>query len=178
MENWQKREIKAETQPVPSSEELREKSLGRRLLKSDVIPKGRLLWYAISFHISLGKVAILNITLRFGNRDKNKKYCTTKLSFSPIFLRQVFTSLQVHDLMQRAKKVVSDSSGLVDFAIGPVDSVVNLPEGQVKSFRRIKITVLVEKRSLLDLPKGITQKLSIYNKKFWDSERISYHVHK
>ena len=28
--------------------------------------------------------------------------------------------------MQRAKKVVSDSLGLVDFAIGPVNSVLNL----------------------------------------------------
>ena len=32
--------------------------------------------------------------------------------------------------MQRAKKVVSDSPGLVDFAIGLVNSVYNLPEGQ------------------------------------------------
>ena len=41
---------------------------------------------------------------------------------------------------QRAKKVVSDSPGLVDFATGLVNSVLNLPEGQVKIFRRIKIT--------------------------------------
>ena len=32
---------------------------------------------------------------------------------------------------QRAKKVVSDSPGLVDFAIGLVNSVFNLPNGQV-----------------------------------------------
>ena len=31
----------------------------------------------------------------------------------------------------RAKKVVSDSQGLVDFAIGLVNSVFNLPDGQV-----------------------------------------------
>ena len=30
--------------------------------------------------------------------------------------------------------------GLVDFAIGQVNSVLNLPDGQVKIFRRIKIT--------------------------------------
>ena len=30
--------------------------------------------------------------------------------------------------MQRAKKVVSDSLGLVDFAFGLVNSVFNLPE--------------------------------------------------
>ena len=31
--------------------------------------------------------------------------------------------------MQRAKKVVSNGPGLVDFAIGPVNSVFNLPDG-------------------------------------------------
>ena len=35
---------------------------------------------------------------------------------------------------QRAKKVVSDSPWLVDFAIGLVNSVLNLPNGQVKFF--------------------------------------------
>ena len=34
----------------------------------------------------------------------------------------------------RAKKVVSDSPGLVDFAIGLVNSVFNLPDGQVMFF--------------------------------------------
>ena len=42
--------------------------------------------------------------------------------------------------LQGAKKVVSDSPGLVDFAIGLVNSVLNLPDGQAKIFRRIKIT--------------------------------------
>ena len=37
-------------------------------------------------------------------------------------------------LVQRAKKVVSDSLGLVDFAIGLVNSVFNLPDGQVMFF--------------------------------------------
>ena len=35
------------------------------------------------------------------------------------------------DIGQRAKKVLSDSPGLVDFAIGLVNSVFNLPDGQV-----------------------------------------------
>ena len=35
---------------------------------------------------------------------------------------------------QHAKKVVSNSPGLVDFAIGLVNSVVNLPSGQVRFF--------------------------------------------
>ena len=34
-------------------------------------------------------------------------------------------------LVQNAKKVVSDSPGLMDFAIGLVNSVFNLPDGQV-----------------------------------------------
>ena len=34
--------------------------------------------------------------------------------------------------IQRAKKVVSDSPGLVDFAIGLVNFVLNLPDGLVK----------------------------------------------
>ena len=41
--------------------------------------------------------------------------------------------------IQRAKKVESDSPELVDFAIGLVNSMLNLPDGQVKIFRRIKI---------------------------------------
>jgi len=39
---------------------------------------------------------------------------------------------------QRAKKVVSDSLGLVEFAIGLVNSVFNLPDGQVIFFEEIK----------------------------------------
>ena len=35
---------------------------------------------------------------------------------------------------QRAKRVVSDTPGLVDFAIGLLNSVLNLPDGQVKHF--------------------------------------------
>ena len=41
---------------------------------------------------------------------------------------------------QCAKKVVSDSLGLVDFAIGLVIFVLNLPEGQVLYFGKIQIT--------------------------------------
>ena len=37
-------------------------------------------------------------------------------------------------LKQHAKKVVSDSPGLVDFVIRLVNSVFNLPNGQVMSF--------------------------------------------
>ena len=40
---------------------------------------------------------------------------------------------------QPAKKVVSDSLGLVDFAIGLVNSVLNLPDGQVKYFEEFNL---------------------------------------
>ena len=43
-------------------------------------------------------------------------------------------------VVSAAEKVVSDSPGLVDFAIGLVKSVLNSPDGQVKIFRRSKIT--------------------------------------
>ena len=39
---------------------------------------------------------------------------------------------------QRAKKVVSDSLGLVDFAYGLVNSVFNLPNGQVMFFEEFE----------------------------------------
>ena len=41
---------------------------------------------------------------------------------------------------QRAKRVVSDSPGLVDFAIGLVIFVLNLPDGEVLFFGEIQIT--------------------------------------
>ena len=41
----------------------------------------------------------------------------------------------------RVKKVVSDSPGLVDFAIGLVILVLNLPDGQVLFFGEIQITL-------------------------------------
>ena len=43
-------------------------------------------------------------------------------------------------LLQRAKKVVSDSLGLVDFAIRLAIFVLNLPDGQVLFYGKIQIT--------------------------------------
>ena len=40
--------------------------------------------------------------------------------------------------LQRAKKVLSDSPGLVDFAIGLVNSVFNLPDGQVMFYEEFE----------------------------------------
>ena len=42
-------------------------------------------------------------------------------------------------MIQCAKKVVSDSPGQVDFAIGLVNSVLYLPDGQVKFFEEFKL---------------------------------------
>ena len=39
---------------------------------------------------------------------------------------------------QRTKKVVTDSLGLVDFVIGPVNSVFNLPDRQVMFFEEFE----------------------------------------
>ena len=43
-------------------------------------------------------------------------------------------------ITQHVKKVVSDSPGLVDFVIGLVIFVLNLPDGQVLFFEEIQIT--------------------------------------
>ena len=39
----------------------------------------------------------------------------------------------------KGKYVVSESPGLVDFAIGLVNSVLNMPNGQVKSFEEFNL---------------------------------------
>ena len=52
-----------------------------------------------------------------------------------VIIRQ---STPLLDINQRAKKVVSDSLGLVDFAIGLVNSVFNLPNGQVMFFEELE----------------------------------------
>ena len=41
--------------------------------------------------------------------------------------------------MQHTKKVVSNSPGLVDFAIELVNSVLNLPDGQVEYFEEFNL---------------------------------------
>ena len=42
-------------------------------------------------------------------------------------------------ITHHAKKEVSSSPGLVDFAIRVVSSVINLPDGQVKFFEEFKL---------------------------------------
>ena len=52
-----------------------------------------------------------------------------------VIIRQ---STPLLDINRRAKKVVSDSLGLGDFAIGLVNSVFNLPNGQVMFFEELE----------------------------------------
>ena len=54
-----------------------------------------------------------------------------------VLLLWKLNGLSLH--VQRAKKVVSDSLGLVDIAIGLVNSVINLPNGQVKFLEEFKL---------------------------------------
>ena len=59
---------------------------------------------------------------------------------------------------QRAKKVVSDSPGLVDFAIGLVNiSVINLPDGQVKCFEEFKLQKNCEINLLIQTFSGLVE---------------------
>ena len=55
--------------------------------------------------------------------------------FPPVFQQ----SSKKREAAQRAKKVVFDSPGLVDFAIGLVNSVLNLPNWQVKYFEEFNL---------------------------------------
>ena len=58
---------------------------------------------------------------------------------------------------QLAKKVVSDSPRLVDFAIGLVNSVINLPYGQVKFFEGFKLQKNCEINLLFKMFLGLVQ---------------------
>ena len=60
-----------------------------------------------------------------------------KVSFVYCLYPLPFT-LAPSKVKQRAKKVVSDSPGLVDFTIGLVNSVFNLPDGQVMFFEEFE----------------------------------------
>ena len=57
--------------------------------------------------------------------------------FIPFHTYCVHVQQKDHNI-QRAKKVVSDSPGLVDFSIGLVNSVFNLPDGQVMFFEEFE----------------------------------------
>ena len=75
--------------------------------------------------------------------------------------------------MQRAKKVVSDSLGLVDFAIGKVNSVFNLPDGQVKNRRTVKSILLVKKfLGLVKITSGLVN--ASFSLPEWQAVKMSF----
>ena len=55
------------------------------------------------------------------------------------------------------KKVVSDSPGLVDFAIGLVNSVINLPDGQVNFFEEFQLQKNCELNLLIKTFLGLVE---------------------
>ena len=61
--------------------------------------------------------------------------------------------------MQRAKKVVSDSPGLVDFAIGLENSVINLSDGQVNFFEDFTLQKNCEINLLIKTFLGLVEKM-------------------
>ena len=63
-----------------------------------------------------------------------------KVIFYSFALIPVLTRAETRATLQRVKKVVSNSPGLVDFAIGLVIFVLNLPNGQVLFLGKIQIT--------------------------------------
>ena len=80
---------------------------------------------------------------RGSSQTKSNQFTVTCLCLFTFLIVFLFPSVQCP--LQRAKKVVSDSPGLVDFAIGLVDfaiglvkSVFNLPDGQVMFFEEFE----------------------------------------
>ena len=61
---------------------------------------------------------------------------------------------------QRAKKVVSNSPGLVDFAIGLVNSVINLPDGKVNFFEEFNLQKNCEINLLIKTFLGLVEMTS------------------
>ena len=62
----------------------------------------------------------------------------TFIQKTPLFNRHLPSLLNRGSTVQRVKKVLSDSLGLVDFAIELVNAVPNLPKGQMKFFEKFK----------------------------------------
>ena len=58
---------------------------------------------------------------------------------------------------QHAKRVVSDTPELLDFAIGLVNPVINLPNGQVKFFEEFKLQKNCEVNLLIKTFLGLVE---------------------
>ena len=75
-----------------------------------------------------------------------------KYYISYLFIHYVLCFLLCHKLNQRAKKVVSDSPGLKDFAIGLVNSVI-----KVKFFEEFKLQKNCEINLLIKTLLGLVE---------------------
>ena len=62
-----------------------------------------------------------------------------------------------HYYYQHVKKVVSDSLGLIDFAIRLVSSVINFPNGQMKFFRYSNYRRTVKSILLIKMYLGLVE---------------------
>ena len=67
------------------------------------------------------------------------KNCGKIITLDKRLILDVTDNAQSKLTSQRAKKLVSDSLGPVDFALGLVNSVLNLPYGQVMFFEEFKL---------------------------------------
>ena len=67
------------------------------------------------------------------------KNCGKIITLDKRLILDVTDNAQSKLTSQRAKKLVSDSLGPVDFALGLVNSVLNLPNGQVIFFEEFKL---------------------------------------
>ena len=73
-----------------------------------------------------------------GHTRKWKLIFTVRVAHSTTICKEKHEALRPLTTVQRAKKVVSDSPGLVDFAVGLVNSVFNLPDGQVMFYEEFE----------------------------------------
>ena len=66
------------------------------------------------------------------------EHCHFNIGSSSFLAEQHMVFRVISLRQQHAKKLGSDSLGLVDFAIGLVNSVFNLPDGQVMCFEEFE----------------------------------------
>lgn len=90
-------------------------------------------------------MCISHLVVRRFNKDH--KWCLNKEKLGTRQRAKKVVFARVQPLYGAGRKQSSgtglDSLGLVNFAIELVNSVLNLPDGQVKNFRRIKITEIL-----------------------------------
>ena len=85
----------------------------------------------------------------------------------------------IENFRQHAKKVVSDGLGLLDFVIGLVNCVINLPNGQVKLFEEFKLQKNCEINLLINTFLGLVEMMfGILNVSFslpkWQAVKMTF----